>query len=124
MANKILPEIYDPHLKVSKYQWGEKEGTDKMKSMTPGQQDSTKKMSTKKIPYLFMSREQKDKLNEEKMQLVFDGVETKSFDMCPTAYKLFSKMIDDIRNGVLQGEPTGHITSTAKRMKFKYYTEQ
>ena len=32
-----LHEIYDPHLKVSKYQWGEIEGVNKMKSMTPGE---------------------------------------------------------------------------------------
>ena len=30
-------EIYDPHLKISKYQWGEPEGTQHMKKMTPGQ---------------------------------------------------------------------------------------
>lgn len=39
-----VKEIYDPHLKVSKYQWGEKEGVDKMKSMTPGESAKTKKI--------------------------------------------------------------------------------
>lgn len=38
-------EVYDPHLKISKFQWGEKEGTDHMKKMTPGQnQDKDKKI--------------------------------------------------------------------------------
>lgn len=32
-----VSEIYDPHLKISKYQWGEPEGTAHMKKMTPGQ---------------------------------------------------------------------------------------
>ena len=39
-----VKEIYDPHLKISKYQWGEKEGVDKMKSMTPGESSKSKKI--------------------------------------------------------------------------------
>jgi hypothetical protein len=32
-----MQEIYDPHLKISKYQWGEPEATAHMKKMTPGE---------------------------------------------------------------------------------------
>lgn len=39
-----VKEVYDPHLKISKYQWGEKEGVDKMKSMTPGESKKSKKI--------------------------------------------------------------------------------
>ena len=35
-----IKEVFNPHLKVSKYQWGEKEGVEKMKKMTPGQNEA------------------------------------------------------------------------------------
>ncbi len=38
-----LHEIYDPHLKVSKYQWGETKGTNKMRDTTPGEKVNNKK---------------------------------------------------------------------------------
>ena len=38
-----VSEIYDPHLKVSKYQWGETKGTNKMRDMTPGEEKNKKK---------------------------------------------------------------------------------
>ena len=170
-----LHEIYDPHLKVSKYQWGEIEGVNKMKSMTPGEKlkrtskiredyvagnkfklyenvqtldgrdakivfrgsnyltlkftdgsiekkwlDDVMETHTpvtyrnlvsninKKLPVLLMTEEQKRALFEGKMQLEFDGIETKNFDMCADAFAQFGKMIKSIRNGDLLGEPTGH----------------
>jgi len=103
-------EIYDPHLKVSKYQWGEKEGVDKMKSMTPGEPLNTfkKKIKEQKIPFLLMTPAQRATLHEETTQLEFDGIQTRNFDMCPRAYKLFKEMIDSIRTGKHIGEKTGH----------------
>lgn len=103
-----VKEIYDPHLKVSKYQWGEIEGVNKMKSMTPGETVKKKKMAENKIPYLFMTPTQRAQLQEESMQLEFDGIQTKNLDMCPSAYKEFKKMIDTIRSGKHIGEVTGH----------------
>jgi hypothetical protein len=35
-----VKEVFNPHLKVSKYQWGEKKGVNKMKEMTPGQNEA------------------------------------------------------------------------------------
>lgn len=103
-----VQEIYDPHLKVSKYQWGEKKGTDKMKDMTPGEQNNKLKETFMKIPYLLMNQDQKNELQEQNMQLNFDGIQTRSLDACPSAYKMFKKHIEDIRAGKLLGEPTGH----------------
>jgi hypothetical protein len=37
-----VDEIYDPHLKVSKYQWGETKGANKMRDMTPGEKVNKK----------------------------------------------------------------------------------
>ena len=85
-----LKEVYDPHLKISKYQWGEKEGTDHMKKITPGQ------------------RTMKSVKEEQSDQLEFDGIQTKNLDMCPSAYKEFKKLIEDIRAGKHIGEMTGH----------------
>lgn len=85
-----IKEIYNPHLKISKYQWGEKEGTDHMKNITPGQ----KKMNTVK--------------EEQHDQLEFDGIQTKNLDMCPSAFKEFKKHIEDIRAGKHIGEVAGH----------------
>lgn len=134
MSNKnTTSEIYDPHLKVSKYQWGEKEGVLKMKSMTPGENGrKSKKMAEQKVPYLFMTSDQKRKLNEEKMQLEFDGVQTKNLDICPGAYAAFKDNIETLRSGNLLGEPVGHDmpsstptskTPVAKRMQFKQYLD-
>lgn len=139
-------EVYDPHLKVSKYQWGEKEGVNKMKSMTPGETLKKKKMAEQKIPYLFMTAAQRQQLQEENMQLEFDGIQTRNLDMCPGAYKEFKKMIETIRSGKHIGEITGHepeqtkttpVSDTLrkveagiamkpqrlKHMQFKQYTE-
>lgn len=111
--NNKLKEIYDPHLKISKYQWGEKEGVDKMKSMTPGEKvTKSKKMAEQKIPYLFMTAVQKQQLHEENMQLEFDGIQTKNLDMCPSAYKEFKSMIAQIRSGKHIGEVAGHQQPT------------
>lgn len=178
-----LHEIYDPHLKVSKYQWGEIEGVNKMKSMTPGEKQQKKKIredyvsgnmfklyenvrtkdgrdakivfrgsnyltlkftngsvekkwlddvmethvpvsyrnfvanNNKKIPVLLMTEEQKRTLFEQKMQLEFDGIETKHFDTCPDAYNLFKGMIDTIRSGKHIGELTGHAPAVEKAPK-------
>lgn len=137
-----VQEIYDPHLKVSKYQWGEIEGVNKMKSMTPGENVKKKKMAENKIPYLFMTDAQKSRLNEESLQLEFDGIQTKNLDLCPGAYKEFKKMIDTIRSGKHIGEVAGHELGTSssdvqrkvqagiamkparlRHMQFKQYTE-
>jgi len=110
-----VSEVYDPHLKISKYQWGEKEGTDHMKNMTPGQNNqSMKKIKEQQIPYLLMSPSQKHQLQEDNMQLEFDGIQTRSLDACPVAYKMFKKHIEDIRAGKHLGEPTGHEAQLSK----------
>lgn len=205
-----VSEIYDPHLKVSKFQWGEKEGTDHMKSMTPGEEPGTimtdknkkeklreqyvaglifrigqlvemkdgstgtiqyrganhvtvlnklgeqvkcwledisevkqlrsftpfrGKLKEQKIPVLLMSKEQREELYEESMQLEFDGIQTKNLDQCPVSYKVFKKNIQDLRSGKMLGEPTGHQgvpapesvprlpTETRRQMQFKNYLE-
>lgn len=129
-----IKEVYDPHLKISEYQWGEKKGTDRMKQITPGQ----------KIPYLLMTKEQRAAAFKEDVasdQLEFDGVQTKNFDMCPAAYKEFKSMIEAVRLGKHLGELTGHTDvsgssaqvrsvqagiamkpDTIKNMQFKQYT--
>jgi hypothetical protein len=111
-----LHEIYDPHLKVSKYQWGEKEGTDHMKEMTPGENKKPvnsftplrQKIKEQKIPVLLMTAAQRQELHEQSLQLEFDGIQTKHFDMCPKAYTQFRSMVETIRAGKHIGEQTGH----------------
>lgn len=103
-----LKEIYDPHLKVSKYQWGETKGANKMRDMTPGEKVNKQPVKEMKIPALLMSPSQFKRLNEENSQLEFDGVQTKNLDICPSAYKEFKKNIEDIRAGKHLGEVTGH----------------
>jgi hypothetical protein len=98
-----MQEIYDPHLKISKYQWGEPEATAHMKKMTPGE-NKNMGYNTLKI--------WEDRSNE----LEFDGIQTKHFHFCPLAYKAFKKNIDDIRAGNHLGEIPGtepiHTTSS------------
>jgi hypothetical protein len=101
-----IKEIYDPHLKISKYQWGEKKGTDHMKKITPGEKPSN--IKEKKIPALFMPFTEIRRLNEEHLQLEFDGIQTRNLDQCPSAYKEFKKMIETVRSGGYLGEPAGH----------------
>lgn len=137
-------EIYDPHLKISKFQWGEKEGTDHMKQMTPGEKPVKNKRLKESLPYLLMNTLQKQQLHEQNMQLEFDGIQTRSLDACPGAYKMFKKHIEDIRAGKHLGEKTGHesdstVTPTSdaqrkvvagiamkpptlQKMQFKQYT--
>lgn len=110
-----IDEIYDPHLKISKYQWGEKKGVDKMKSMTPGEKVSKQTVKEMKIPILLMSNAQRAELKESQTQLEFDGIHTKNFDACPSAYTLFNQMINKLRVGKPIGqEQTGHIISQPK----------
>jgi len=190
-----VKEIYDPHLKISKYQKGEKDGVDKMKSMTPGESAKSKKiredyvagkifqigqyvatqdgkegrvtyrgsnyvtiqeyngnifkswlvecveknnedypyipsvrLKEQKVPILLMNTEQRKILQEENQQLEFDGIQTKNFDMCKDAYRLFGQLIADDREGKKIGEVAGHQdatnvlpSDTKKRMQFKYY---
>lgn len=61
-----------------------------------------------KIPFLLMTADQKRALMEETSQLEFDGIQTRSLDQCPSAYKLFKEMIESIRAGKHIGEITGH----------------
>ena len=65
-------------------------------------------LSPTKIPFLLMTTEQKRSLFEETDQLEFDGIQTRNLDICPSAYKAFKSMIEDIRAGKHLGEPTGH----------------
>lgn len=101
-----VSEIYDPHLKISKYQWGEKEGVDHMKKMTPG--ESKQKMKEQRLAYLLMNPSQIRQLQEQTQQLEFDGIQTKNFDMCKDAYEQFNDMIKTIRAGKHIGEQIGH----------------
>jgi len=134
-----VSEIYDPHLKVSKYQWGEKKGTDHMKKITPGESlyKFLNTIKEQKLPVLLMNNEQRRKLMEETLQLEFDGIQTKHFDMCKMAYTQFKAMIETIRSGELLGEPAGHEVDDVhtqvaaglamkpdhlRRMQFKQYT--
>ena len=119
-----VDEIYDPHLKISKYQEGEKEGTDYMKKITYGQ--STKetpkqKMREQKIPVLLMNFEQKRALFEENDQISFDGIQTKNFDMCPMAYQEFTKLIPII--GSIPPQITGRTSPTIRQMRFRNFLE-
>jgi hypothetical protein len=96
-----VDEVYDPHLKISEYQWGEKKGTDRMKEMTPGESKKTvntftplrQKIREHKIPVLLMTAAQRQELYEETSQLNYDTIQTRNFDICPSAYKLFSELI-------------------------------
>lgn len=106
-----VKEVFDPHLKVSEFQWGEKKGVDKMKQITPGEKKSTFKEYNayyKKIPVLLMTEEQRRVLMERSDQLEFDGIQTNNFDMCPKAYEQFKNMIETIRAGKHIGEVSGH----------------
>ena len=106
-----VKEVFDPHLKVSEFQWGEKKGVDKMKRMTPGESKTTFKEYNsyeRKLPVLLMTQAQRQELNEQTAQLLFDGIQTTSFDMCPKAYDQFKIMIDTIRAGKHIGETAGH----------------
>ena len=119
-----VDEVYDPHLKISKYQEGEKEGTDYMKKITYGQ--STKdipkqKIREQKLPVLLMSFQQRQALFEENDQISFDGIQTKNFDMCPMAYKEFSKLIPII--GSIPSQITGKLTPTVRQMKLRNFLE-
>ncbi|MFZ9610556.1 MAG: hypothetical protein ACO294_07620, partial [Methylococcales bacterium] len=60
------------------------------------------------IPVLLMTNKQRAELFEEKQQLEFDGIQTKHFDMCPEAYKLYKDMIETIRTNKHIGEISGH----------------
>lgn len=109
-------EIYDPHLKISEFQWGELKGTNHMKKITPGEKPNTKgdklketNMQLNKIPALFMNEAQRQQLREQNSQLEFDGIQTQHFNMCPTAYKMFKQMIETIRAGKHIGEVAGHV---------------
>lgn len=141
-----VQEVFDPHLKISKYQWGEPEGTEHMKKVTPGQKELkvmfNRKLKEQKIPFLLMTQDQKKNLHEQSQQLEFDGIQTKNLDMCPGAYKMFKQHIEDMRAGKHLGEVTGHepdktptsdtvrqVTTgiamkpkTLKAMQFKQYT--
>lgn len=114
-----LNEIYDPHLKISKYQWGEKEGVDHMKKMTPGESKKFNKLKEALLPMLLRNTKS---IKEE--QLEFDGIHTKNFDQCPSAYKVFKNNIETIESGDVLGlppmpEPRPHV----KRLKFKHYLD-
>jgi len=126
-----VDEIYDPHLKISEYQWGEKKGTDHMKKMTPGESTKTvntftplrQKIREQKIPVLLMSPEQRQQLYEQATELNFDTIQTKNFDMCPGAYKLFKELIqidnsgNKINNSNYPGVVPAYANKTVNLMK-------
>jgi hypothetical protein len=114
-----VDEIYDPHLKISKYQEGEKEGTDYMKKITYGQ--SKQKIREQKLPVLLMSFQQRQALFEETDQISFDGIQTKNFDICPSAFKEFSKLIPIV--SALPPPVTGRSSPTARQMKLRNFLE-
>lgn len=119
-----VDEVYDPHLKISKYQEGEKEGTDYMKKITYGQStkdEPKQKIREQKLPVLLMSFQQRQALFEENNQISFDGIQTKNFDMCPSAYKEFSKLIPII--GSIPSQITGKSTPTVRQMKLRNFLE-
>ena len=140
-----IKEVFDPHLKVSEYQWGETKGANKMRDMTPGEKVNKqpvkrKEMRESRLPVLLMNAFQLKQLNEETSQLEFDGIQTKNLEMCPDAYGLFKGMIQRVRDGEMIGEPAGHQqapvskggvpapetmpvlpSDTRKKMQFKYY---
>ena len=120
-----VDEIYDPHLKISEYQWGEKKGTDHMKKMTPGESTKTvntfsplrQKIREQKIPVLLMSPQQRQQLYEQATELNFDTIQTKNFDMCPSAYKLFKELIliDNSGNKINNSNNTGVTPAYANK---------
>jgi hypothetical protein len=55
-----------------------------------------------------MTEQQKKDMGMTSNQLEFDGIQTKHFDMCPSAYKEFKSMIETLRANKHIGEPTGH----------------
>lgn len=129
-----VTEIYDPHLKISEYQWGEKKGTDYMKKMTPGENKKPtstftplrQKIKEHKIPFLLMTPEQRQQLHEETSQLVFDTIQTKNFDMCADAHSRFSKLIQIVNSGNKIGNlysnevVPAHMKQTLEIMKHEY----
>lgn len=118
-----VAEIYDPYLKISKYQEGEEEGTEYMKNITPGQSNKKNKIKIKeqRLPYLLMSFQQRQSLLEEEGQITFDGIQTKNFDMCANAYKEFTKLITVINS--LPHEITGKISPNVRPIKLKDFVK-
>ncbi len=119
-----VSEIYDPYLKISKYQEGEKEGTDYMKKVTTGQsaKEITKeKIKEQRLPVLLMTFQQRQALFEEEGQITFDGIQTSNFDICPSAYKEFSKLILSINS--LPHPSSVKNLNTIKQMRFKNFLD-
>ncbi len=119
-----VDEIYDPYLKISKYQEGEKEGTEYMKKITYGQSTkntSKQKIKEQRLPFLLMSFQQRQALFEENDQITFDGIQTKNFDMCPSAYKEFSKLIPIISS--IPPQITGKASPTVRQMRLRNFLE-
>jgi len=76
------------------------------------------------IPVLLMTKKQLEEFFENHQnQLEFDGIQTKHFEMCPTAYKLFGEMIDTIRANKHIGEITGHQTKQPATQNSDAYTK-
>jgi hypothetical protein len=82
---------------------------------------SLEKIKEIKIPYLLMSDKQKQALLEEHNQLNFDGYNTKNFDICPEAFKIFQKNIKDLNNLVIN-RPSFNKTNFTN-MSFKNYLD-
>jgi phosphopantetheine adenylyltransferase len=76
------------------------------------------------IPVLLMTKKQLEEFFENhQQQLEFDGIQTKHFEMCPTAYKLFGEMIDTIRANKHIGEISGHQTKQPATQNSDAYTK-
>ena len=99
----------------------------------PMQSDATR------LPFLLMNANQKRALIEADVdELEFDGIQTKNFDQCPSAYKEFKKLIETIRAGESIREPIGHNLpakavhdivagialkpATLRNMQFRHFT--
>ena len=76
------------------------------------------------IPVLLMTSKQRAEFFENHQhQLEFDGIQTKHFEMCPTAYKLFSEMINTIRANKHIGEISGYQTKQPVTQNSDAYTK-
>jgi hypothetical protein len=60
-------------------------------------------------------------LFEETDQISFDGIQTKNFDICPSAFKEFSKLIPVVSS--LPPPVTGRSSPTARQMKLRNFLD-
>jgi acyl-CoA-binding protein len=137
--NRVRSSLKEDFNNNCRFDDGDPKGTLYMLSMTPGIKNITcpknekwdnekgkcvpslEKIKEIKIPYLLMSDKQKQALLEEHNQLNFDGYNTKNFDICPEAFKIFQKNIKDLNNLVIN-RPSFNKTNFTN-MSFKNYLD-